>query len=79
MMCVCDVVFQKLFYNLKYHVEVKRKIFSLYISDHDQKHFLIFGSYICASEFSASFYMVGIHVSIPIILRVLMCSYICKD
>lgn len=50
---------------------VKRKTFSFNIfSDHDQKHFLIFGSYICTSEFNASFYMVGIHVSIPQIFGV---------
>lgn len=43
----------------------REKHFLYVFSDHDQKHFLIFGSYICASEFNASFYMVGIHLSIP--------------
>ncbi|PKU36169.1 hypothetical protein llap_13526 [Limosa lapponica baueri] len=32
--------------------------FLMHRKDHDQKHFLIFGSYICTSKFNASFYMV---------------------
>lgn len=65
--CVCNVIFQNLPYNLKCYMLVREKCFLHIFSDHDQKHFLIFGSHIRTSEFNASFYMVGIYISAPLI------------
>lgn len=48
----------------------REKCFLDIFSDHDQKHFLIFGSYVRTSEFNASFYMVCIYISAPLICTI---------